>query len=61
MKVEYCPNHLMLAYYYTKPLMGGMFKELLYVLMVYKSIFKPEPTMLSSIKERVENHLKYSD
>ena len=60
-RVKYCPTDLMLAHYFTKPLMGKMFKEFWDVLMGYKLIPQLDPTILSSIKELVGNHLKSSD
>ena len=53
MRVEYCPTHLMLADFFTKPLMGELFRKLRDVIMGYTSIFDLDPTLLQSIKERV--------
>ena len=52
-RVEYCLTHLMLADFFTKPLMGEIFRKLRSVIMGYTSIFEPDPTLLQSIKERV--------
>ena len=53
MRVEYCPSHLMLANFFTKPLMGELFRKLRDVIMRYTSIFDLDSTLLQSIKERV--------
>ena len=53
MKVEYCPTHLMLAGFFTKMLMGEMFRKLRSVLMGYTSIFEIYLSLLQSIKELV--------
>ena len=53
MRVEYCPTHLMLADFFTKPLMGELFRKLRDLIMGYTSIFDLDPTLLQSIKERV--------
>ena len=53
MRVEYCPTYLMLAEFFTKTLMKGLFRKLRSVIMGYTSIFELEPTLLQSIKERV--------
>ena len=53
MRVEYCPTHLMLADFFTKPLMGELFRKLRDVIMGYTSIFDPDTTLSQSIKERV--------
>ena len=37
-KIEYCPTGLMLADYYTKPLMGAKFQEFRHYVMGWKSI-----------------------
>ena len=39
MRVEYCSTHLMLADFFTKPLMGELFRKLRDVIMGYTSIF----------------------
>ena len=54
-KVKYCPTLLIIADFFTKPLMGSRFKELRSVLMGYKSIFDLDPSLLYPIKEHVEN------
>ena len=51
----------MLVDNFAKPLMEKVFKELGGTVMGYKSIPKPDPTILISIKESVGNHLKSSD
>ena len=53
MRVEYCPTHLMLANFFTKPLMGELLIKLREVIMGYTSIFDLDQTLLHSIKERV--------
>ena len=53
MRVEYCLTHLMLADFFTKPLMGELFRKLRSIIMGYTSIFELYPTLLQSIKERV--------
>ena len=52
-RVEYCPTHLMLADFFTKPLMGELFRKLRDIIMGCTSIFDLDPTLLQSIKERV--------
>ena len=53
MKVEYCQAYLMLENFFTKPLMGEMFRKSRRVIMGYTSIFYLDPTLLQSIKESV--------
>ena len=53
MRVEYFPKYLMLADFFTKPLMGELFRKLRDVIMGYTSTFDLDPTLLQSIKERV--------
>ena len=53
MRVEYCPTHLMLEDFFTKPLMGKLFRKLRDAIMGYTSIFDLDPKLLHSIKERV--------
>ena len=53
MKVEYYPTHLMSSDFFTKPLMGEMFRKFRTVLMGYTSIFDLDPTLLQLIKEHV--------
>ena len=50
--VEYCPTHLMLADYFTKPLQGSQFRKFRDIIMGYK----PISTLFDEIalKERVE-------
>ena len=55
MRVEYCPTLLMLADFFTKPLLGKQFKLFRDVIMGYKSIFDLDPSLISSIKECVGN------
>ena len=57
LKVEYCPTLLMIADYFTKPLMGARFRELRDVIMGYKSIYDLNPKWLQPIKERVEKSI----
>ena len=52
-KVMYCPTRLMLADYFTKPLVGAFFKEMRSVIMGNKSINNMNPVFLDKIKERV--------
>ena len=52
MRVAYCLTHLMLADFFTKPLMGDLFIKLRDLIMGYTSIFDLYPTLLQSIKER---------
>lgn len=52
--VEYCPTHLMLADFFTKPLSGKLFNSFRDIIMGYTNI----TTLIDStftIKERVEN------
>ena len=53
MRVEYCPTHLMLADFFTKPLMGELFRKLRSVIMGYTSIFELDPTLSHSITFRL--------
>ena len=53
MKVEYFPTHLMLADFFSKPLMGDMLRKLKRVIMGYTSIFELDTAILQSIEERV--------
>ena len=48
-RVEYCPTGLMLADYYTKPLMGAKFKEFRDYVMGWKNITE----LITSIDESV--------
>jgi hypothetical protein len=57
LKVEYCPTLLMIADYFTKPLMGARFRELRAVIMGHKSIYDLNPKWLQPIKERVEKSI----
>ena len=52
-KVHYCPTTLILADYFTKPLMGERFREFWRVIMGHKSIFEMNKKYLRPIKERV--------
>ena len=54
--VEYCPTHLMVADFFTKPLQGRMFKFFRDVVMGYKTM--EEILFDISIKERVEDKNK---
>ena len=53
MRVEYCPTHLMLADFFTKPLMGQLFRKLRSIIMGNTTMFELDPTIFQSIKERV--------
>jgi hypothetical protein len=57
LKVEYCLTLLMIADYFTNPLMGARFRELRDVIMGYKSIYDLNPKWLQPIKERVEKSI----
>ena len=52
-KVQYCPTLLMLADFFTKPIVGKRFRELWKVVMGQMSIFELDPSILPPIKERV--------
>ena len=52
-KVMYCPTKLMLEVYFTKPLVGALFKEMRSVIMGNKPIDEMNPVFLEKIKERV--------
>ena len=56
-RVEYCPTGLMLADYYTKPLMGAKFQEFREYVMGWKNITDLVTSIEHSdqIKERVGN------
>ena len=53
-KIEYFPTLLMLADFFTKPIVGKRFRELWKVFMGEISIFDLDPSILPQIKERVE-------
>ena len=55
MRIQYCPTGLMLADYYTKPLMGSKFQEFRNYIMGWKSIddLVREINVPNGIKERV--------
>ena len=50
--IEYCPSHVMIADYFTKPLQGRLFCAMRAVIMGHKSL-EWLKTELSPIKERV--------
>ena len=52
-KVKFCLTLMMIADYFTKPLMGSRFRELRSIIMGHKSIFDINPKFLQSIKECV--------
>ena len=52
--VKYCPTHLMLADFFTKPLTGKLFHRFRDVIMGYKDIDSLDDTSFT-IKERVRN------
>ena len=54
-EIEYCPSHLMLADYFTKPLQGKMFHVFRNIIMGYRPI-SDLLTDISELKERVEDH-----
>ena len=55
LKVEYFPTLLIIADYFTKPLMGARFRELRDVITGHKLIYDFNPKWLQPIKERVES------
>ena len=52
--MEYCPTLLMIADYFTKPLMGARFRELRDFIMGHSLIYDLNPKWLQAIKEPVE-------
>ena len=54
LKVEYCPTLLMIADYFTKPLMSVRFRKLRYVIMGNTLIYDLNPERLQPIEENVE-------
>ena len=58
--VEYCPTHLMIADFFTKPLTGKLFHRFRNIIMGYESIFSLEEKNFS-FKERVRNVNEKSD
>ena len=55
MRIEYTPTHLMLADFYTKPLMGSLFVKLREYVMGWKPIYDLFVSLESTrIKEDVE-------
>ena len=57
-KVEYCPTHIMLVDLFTNMLMEKRFREFIWVIMGFKSIFNLDSSILHSIKECVGIFLK---
>ena len=53
-KIDYCPTLMMIADYFTKPLMGGRFREFRRIIMGQKSISEMDTRYLQPIKERVD-------
>ena len=53
-KIEYFPTLMMIADYFTKPLMGDRFRDFRRIIMGHKSISEMDPRYLQPIKERVE-------
>ena len=53
-KIEYCPTSMMIADYFTKPLMGDLFCEFRRIIMGHKPISEMDTRYLQPIKERVE-------
>ena len=55
-EIKYCPTTLMLAYYYTNPLQGNVFRRYREVIMGHRNIndLLLDPDFL--IKERVEKN-----
>ena len=53
-EVNYCPTHLMIADYFTKPLQGKMFKMFRYLIMVYVNVNDILQAIELSLKESVE-------
>ena len=54
MKLKYCPTHLMLADFFTKPLTGKLFHKFRDVIMGYKDIYTLQDEKFS-LKERIGN------
>ena len=52
MEVNYCPTHLMIADYFTKPLQGKMFKHFHDLIMGYVHI--------NDLSQAIEFSSKYS-
>ena len=55
-EVRFCPRHLMLANYFTKPLQGKAFKLFRDLIMGYAPISTILDAIALSAKERVEKH-----
>lgn len=53
-KIQYCPTLMMIADYFTKPLMGDRFREFRRIIMGHKPISEIDTRYLQPIKERVE-------
>ena len=53
LKVEYCPTHLMLADYFSKPLRGKLFREQREYLMGWRP--------LSDLIQQISNHAVEKD
>ena len=58
MKVEYFPTNLMLADFFTKPLMREMFRKLRSIIMGYTSIFELDLTLYSQSRSVLEYESK---
>ena len=52
-KIDYCPTHVILAYFSTKPLQRQLFKRFRYLIMGYTSIVYFIGNMYPPIKECV--------
>jgi hypothetical protein len=58
LELQWCPTHLMIADYFTKPLQGKQFKLLRDLIMGYMHINEFLKEIERSIKERVEKQKK---
>ena len=62
LSIVYCPTHIMLAYYFTKPLQGALFHKFRDIIMGKISPYKLlEDKFLYTRKERVGKQIPSKD
>ena len=60
-ELQFCPTHLMIANYFTKPLQGNLLKLFCYLIMVYKHNGDFLKDIESTAEERVGNQNKVTE
>ena len=60
-ELQFCPTHLMIANYFTKPLQGNLLKLFCYLIMVYKHTGDFLKDIESTAEERVGNQNKVTE